>query len=286
MKLVPYSVFGALRLRKWCPDEEFLEEEDSWYRIIHEGIRGVEFMRSMDHPDQTRSIHLDLLDFHQDVRKEVLYAIGLPLEAGVTPDRLKELFDEPEKVRRSRRRHTDWFDFKSDGPEPYLVSCTFEEGKGLSRLSIVRADIPAPKSQEELDTPETKDQDAVRWQCLEEYEILPENILSPESPLKKVALPMETNGVFRYLIRTRPQQGIKVDWVQLEVRPTQPKDFNSVFNLQLNPPDPEGVIELEGRIHKELLFRTFIQIHLTDETHHTTQRVFVEFDQWYGKVVK
>lgn len=284
MKLVSYSVFGALRLRKWCPGYEFLEDENSWYRLVREDIRGVGFVRSMDFPDQTFSISLDLLDFHQDVRQEVLASIGLPLEAGATPERLKELFGEPERVQRSRRQHTDWYDFKSDEPESYLISCTFEEGKGLSRISIVRSDIPYPKSQDELDTPHIRDPDAIQW--LEDHETLPENILSPESPLKKVALLMEGTGLFRFLIRTRPQRGIKVDRATLEIRPSQPKDFNSVFNLKLNPPDEEGVIEVDGYIHKELLFRTFIQLHLTDEIHRTEQNVFVEFDQWYGKYIK
>jgi hypothetical protein len=78
MKLASYSTFGRLRLRKWCPDEEFLEDQDSWYQLIREGVRGVSFLRSMELPDETFQIEIDLFDFIQDLRFEILEIVELP----------------------------------------------------------------------------------------------------------------------------------------------------------------------------------------------------------------
>src|SRR2546426_569981 len=91
MKLAPYSVFGRLRLRKWYPDNEFLEEKDSWYHLINEGVRGISFLRSTDYPDETFHINLDLLDFIEDHRFEILGIIGLPLQPGQSPETVKAL---------------------------------------------------------------------------------------------------------------------------------------------------------------------------------------------------
>lgn len=281
MKLSSYSVFGQLRLRKWIKDDEFLEDEDNFYRVIHENIRGMTFVRSMDNPDETFQIYIDLFDFIEDLRFEVLGIIGLPLKPGMSPDEVKALLGEPESSDRSRRRHTSSYDFKTTSPEPYAISCHFEDERGLCSLQVNRLDIQPPKSQDGLDsdTPPSEH----RW--LKDYEVLPENILSPESPASKVRLLMESDN-FRYLIHIRPQKGIITESATLTIRNSTTKRETTMIPLPLRSPDPQtGVVEITGYIDKELLFRTFIQLSMKDEIHDTSQNVFVEFDQWYGKYV-
>lgn len=173
------------------------------YRLIGENIRGMSFTRSMDHPSETFAINIDLFDFIEDLRFEVLGIIGLPLKPGMSPDEVKRLLGEPESSDRSRRRHTSSYEFRTSSPEPYLIACYFEDEKGLCSLQVTRLDIPFPKSEDELDS-ETPPSEH-RW--LKDHEVLPENILSPESPVSKVRLLMESDN-FRYLIHIRPQKGI------------------------------------------------------------------------------
>lgn len=281
MKLAPYSVFGKLRLRRWIKSDEFLEDENTWYRLIGENIRGMGFTRSMDHPDETFTINIDLFDFIEDLRFEVLEIIGLPLKPGMTPDQVKSLLGEPESSDRSRRLHSSWCEFKSDLPEQYLIACSFKDDQGLWSVTVTRLDIPFPKAEDERDS--TSPPTEHRW--LRDHEVLPENILSPESPISKVRLLTESDN-FRYLIHIRPQKGIITESVTLTIRNSTTKRETTRIPLPLKSPDQQtGVIEIAGHIDKELLFRTFVEISMKDEIHDTSQNVFIEFDQWYGKYV-
>jgi hypothetical protein len=279
MKLAPYPVFGRLRLRKWYPENEFLEEKDTWHHLINEGVRGISFLRSADYPDETFHINLDLLDFTEDHRFEILEIIGLPLHPGQSPETVKALLGEPESFSRSRRHHASGYIFKSSPPEPYTIACDFDDEKGLRHIAVTRLDIPFPKSEEELNSPPSD------HQFLGEYEVLPENITSPESPISKVRLLMESSGNFRYLIHIPAQNGITVESASLTIRdPT--KHETSRIPLCLHGINKEtGAIELAGWIDKELLFRTFVWISMRDKIHNTHQYVVIEFDQWYGKYV-
>lgn len=281
MKLAPYSVFGKLRLRKWFPDDDFLEEESKWYRLISERIRGMGFTRSMDHPDETFTINIDLFDFIEDLRFEVLGIIGLPLKPGMTPDQVKSLLGEPESSDRSRRLHSSWCEFKSDLPEQYSIACSFSDERGLWSVTVTRLDIPFPKAEDERDS--TLSPSEHSW--LREHEVLPENILSPESPISKMRLLTESDN-FRYLIHVRHQKGIVIDAAELIIRNSTTKQNTTRIPIPLATPDTNsGVIEISGHIDKELLFRTFVQLWMRDEIHQTSQNVFIEFDQWYGKYV-
>src|SRR5688572_7020756 len=140
MKLAPYSVFGKLRLRKWYPDNEYLEDTDSWYHLINEGVRGIMFLRSTDYPDETFHIELDLFDFLEDHRFEILDLIQLPLRPGQSPDEVKAMLGEPESSSRSRRHHSLSYTFKSSAPDPYLLDCQFDDEKGLRCLKVTRLD--------------------------------------------------------------------------------------------------------------------------------------------------
>ena len=279
MKLAPYSVFGKLRLRKWYPDDEYLEDTDSWYHLINEGVRGIMFLRSTDYPDETFQIDLDLFDFIEDHRFEILDLIQLPLRPGQSSDEVKAMLGTPESSSRSRRHGTCSHEFKSEGLEPYKIICHFEDEKGLKTIQVTRLDIPFPISEEELDSPPSE------HSFLGEYEVLPENITSPESPIKKVRLLMESGGNFRYLVHTPHQKGVNIEKVDLVIRNAM-KQETSRIPLCLHSTNRESnVLELTGWIDKELLFRTFLWISVRDEIHNTHQYVVIEFDQWYGKYV-
>ena len=279
MKLVPYSVFGSLRLRKWHLDDEFLEDESNWYHLITESAGGITFNRSTDHPDQTFQIELELFHSNEDHRSEILETIGLPLKPGQAPDEVKALLGEPESSTRSRRHHSSSLEFKSDSPEPYSITCHFEDEKGLKSIQVTRLDVPFPQSEEELDSPPSD------HQFLGEYEVLPENITSPESLISKVRLLMESNGSFRYLVHIKSQKGVTVERADLVIR-NAAKWESTRIPLCLHSDNKEGgAIELTGWIDKELLFGAFLWIPVRDELANTSQYIVIEFDQWYGKYI-
>ena len=276
MKLVPYSVFGQLRLARWCLGEEFLEDCNSLYQLIHEDIRGVSFLRSMEQADETFKIELDLFDFTQDLRQTILDIVGLPVAAGCSPERLKELFGEPQVFKRFRRHRYSWYEFNSDGPEPYVVGCVFKDDQGLSSVWVQRLDIPFPKTQDELDSPPSQ------HRHLDDFEVLPENIKSPESPVNKAKLLMESTERFRFLVHVRCQDGIQLQAATLTIRNSSGSESTWV-DLPLCNIVENGAIELTGCIDKELLFRAFIRLAMHDAKNQTSQYVFVEFDQFYAK---
>ena len=237
-------------------------------------------MRSTENSEETFYVELDLYDSVENLPAEILEVIGLQIKAGISSEEAKRFLGEPESSKRSRRNQTSWYEFKSEQPEPYLITCVFQDDKGLCSVKIQRLDIDFPKSEDELYSPPSN------HQMLDEFEVLPENITSPESPVSKVRLLLESSGNFRYLIHVRPQIGVVVEAATLMIRNSISKIQTTIIDLHLSAPNTNnGVIELSGHIDKEFLFRTFIRLSMKDEIHNTSQYVFVEFDQWYGKFV-
>ncbi len=280
MKLASYSVFGKLRLRKWFPDDEFLEDQSNWYHVITEHARGVSFQRSTKFRANTYKMEF-ALDLIEDRCLEILEIIQLPLKRGQSPVEVKSILGEPLSSKKSRRDHSFSGEFKTAEPEPYSISCFFSDETGLKSIVVTRLDIPTPKSDGERNLPPSK------HQTLDDYEVLPGNITSLESPVSKVRLLMEAFGNFRFLIHIPDKKGIVVQGASLTIRNQDKKLETTSVGLCLHGCKnfTTGTIELQGYIDKELLFRSFVRISIRDEVHDTSQNVFIEFDQWYGKYV-
>jgi hypothetical protein len=92
---------------------------------------------------------------------------------------------------------------------------------------------------------------------------------------------MESTNRFRFLIHVRPQPGVVLQAATLTIRNPAGEE-NTRIDLPLSRRNEDGVIELSGHIDRDLLFRSFVRLSMSDETHHTSQYVFIEFDQFYG----
>jgi len=115
--------------------------------------------------------------------------------------------------------------------------------------------------------------------------VLPENLTSPESPISKVRLLMESDGRFRYLVHIPKQKGVTVESATLIIRDAAGRETSRIPLCLHCTNEETGTIELTGWLHKDLLLRTFMWIPTRDEIHNTSQYVVIEFDQWYGKYV-
>lgn len=276
MKLIPYSEFGKMRLARWFPDDQFLEDEDSWYGLINEGVRGIDFMRSTAVPDETFHINIDLLDCPFEVRDQILELIQLPVEAGCSFETVRDLLGEPLTYRHIRRQQTSFCEFQSDGPESYKISCVITDADGLAKIRVQRADINFPKTPDEVDSPTRQ------HRFLDDFEVLPESIKSPECPVSKAKVWMETTDRYRYLILIRHLKGITIEGITLVIRNRTGIETTRI-PLAIAPTNPAGEPGLAGEIDSSLALKTFVELSLRDERNLTSQRVFVEFDQFYGK---
>jgi hypothetical protein len=276
MRLAPYAEFGRLRLAHWCPDDPFLEEVDRHYRLIHERLCGVSFFRSMEHPDQTLSIDLELLNLHENLRSEILSLIGLPLAPGDSVDKVKSILGEPDVTRHSHLNRYSWLEFNTDQPDPYRVSCAIRDNEGLSQITVQRLDIPFPLSQEELDAPPSE------HRRLDMFEASPENVKSPESPVSRVSICLESSGMHRYVVHIRNQMGVVIQGVSFHAPSVEPKIGGLMLQLRIPEPDPNGKTVLDGYLDRDLVRRSHLRLDLLDELNHTSQTVVVEFERFWG----
>ena len=142
MQLVPYSEFGRLRLRPFCPDDELYDEDvDEHGDFIKEEIRGVWFARWRKRPDELFVITVHLDDCSTDVAPLLFPKIRLKLEAGITPDEAELRFEcAPESQTDGR----EIMDFRTSGQWPYIVHCSFGDESRLRSVSVRRLDIEIP----------------------------------------------------------------------------------------------------------------------------------------------
>lgn len=276
MGLISYADFGKLRLFHWFPNDGFLEDQDSWYGLINEGVRGIHFMRSMARPDETFHVHIDLLDCPLEVRDRILETIRLPVKAGCSFESIKSLLGEPVIYKHVRRRHLATCEFRTAGQESFEIRCVVTDAEGLTNIWIRRLDIEFPKTPDEQNLPPSE------HRTLDEFEVLPENINSPESPVSKAKVWMETSDRFRFLIQIRPQRVIDIEAVILVIRNRTGHETTRI-RLPVEPCGMNAALGVSGDIDKELALRAFVELSLRDAGNHTSQKVYVELDQFYGK---
>ena len=198
------------------------------------------------------------------------------MKPGSSFEVVTELLGGPQNYRHIRRRHFATCEFKTEGPESYKIGCVITDSEGLTSLWIQRLDIEFPK------TPDERNSQPSEHRTLDEFEILPENIKSPESPISKARVWMETTDRYRYLVIIRPQNGITIEGITLVIRNGSGLETTRI-PLAVAPTNPAGEPGLAGDIDSSLALKTFIELSLRDERNFTSQRVFVEFDQFYGK---
>jgi hypothetical protein len=139
--MISHDRFGALRLCQFLPDAEIvkLENWEFMERVwIGEALGFSEWLRLEADPELLRSLALDFGDFPEQAAKEVLRTIDLPVSAGMTVDRLRDLFGEPKReLRFARVNDRATYEFVSASSPHYNVSCTVLHDGGLTYLVVM-----------------------------------------------------------------------------------------------------------------------------------------------------
>jgi len=137
--MISHDRFGALRLDQFLPDAQ-IEELRDWEFMEHlwvgEAIGFSEWLRLEDEPDVLRSLAIDFGEFPNSAVEEVLRAIDLPIRGGMTFEQLRDVLGEPYKKERFVANRVT-YEFFSQEPHPYEVSCTVLNEGGLVYLVVM-----------------------------------------------------------------------------------------------------------------------------------------------------
>lgn len=149
MNILPYETFGRLRLRSFCPNEDFYSEtthEHSKGHFISEKIPGVDFVRCSPRSDELAMINIDF-DIREssgsapDVVPAILSAIGVGLQAGLSWEETESRFDTPPHWRKTDGSYAI---FRIGKNSPYEVHCIFPDNAKLRRVGVARLDTELP----------------------------------------------------------------------------------------------------------------------------------------------
>jgi hypothetical protein len=141
MELAPYSEFGRLRLKEFCPEDKLYNEDiDEHGVFIKEEIRGVWFARWRKRPDELFVITVHLDDCSTNVVRLLFPKLGLELMPGTSRAETDALFGTPQW----QRADGGLVRYRTGGDSPYEVSCGFGDGCRLSQVSVRRLDIQIP----------------------------------------------------------------------------------------------------------------------------------------------
>jgi len=83
-----------------------------------------------------------LSDLPEKVSNAMLKALGLPLERGMSSQAVQAAIGEPENVQ-SFAADRLTYEYSLGGSHSYYVSCTVDEGDGLTYVVVIRKDILA-----------------------------------------------------------------------------------------------------------------------------------------------
>ena len=144
-ELIPYTVFGRLRLADFLPTSAEVETLTDWEYMddvwVGDAFRFTEFLRLDEDPDVVRSVALDLAELPPDVTAAILTALRLPLALGMQSDDVMARLGEPDSVDRYGAHRTT-YNFTSGAEARYAVSCTIHEAAGLIYLTVL---APTPR---------------------------------------------------------------------------------------------------------------------------------------------
>jgi hypothetical protein len=148
MALISYQQFGRLQLQDFLLREPELQEGvrvlEDWEFMgglwTGEAIGFTEFLRHSARPGELGCVSLHVSDLPETVSNAMLKALGLPLERGMSSQAVQAAIGEPENVQ-SFAADRLTYEYSLGGSHSYYVSCTVDEGDGLTYVVVIRKDI-------------------------------------------------------------------------------------------------------------------------------------------------
>jgi hypothetical protein len=144
LDVLPYSEFGRMRLGSFVPPGTEIVEQSYFEWMgglwLHEGIGFTWFGRLMAQSDQTAGLEVFFEELDEASIDRILRFLRLPLNPGMKPEKLHELFGWPSttNVFTSDRKT---YNFDIGHGDQYQVGCTVQDEGGLVHLSVIRSDI-------------------------------------------------------------------------------------------------------------------------------------------------
>ena len=148
--LIAYPQFAKLQLRPFLLQEPDLEPGvrllEDWEFMgglwLGEAIGFTEFLRHTACPRELGSMSVHLSDLPGGISNAIFAALRLPLTRGMSGTEVQAILGPPEKVH-SFVPESRTYEFSVDAEDPYYVSCTIDEGEGLTYVVVIRKDILA-----------------------------------------------------------------------------------------------------------------------------------------------
>jgi hypothetical protein len=109
---------------------------------LGEAIGFTEFLRHTARPRELGSMSVHLSDLPGGVSTAMFTALRLPLTKGMSATEVQAMLGSPKKVH-SFVPESRTYEFSVNAEDPYYVSCTVDEGAGLTYVVVVRKDILA-----------------------------------------------------------------------------------------------------------------------------------------------
>lgn len=147
MELISYSEFAKLRLRNFVSnDVEIFEREGvEWLGgyWIGESVRGADFARWEEIPNETGGMDLDFSLLPDPTMRAILETIQLPLRPGMKLEEVYSILGQPKERDifgdSVHDRQTD--NFETNSAQPHHIGCSVHNDTGLLGVSVVRGDI-------------------------------------------------------------------------------------------------------------------------------------------------
>ncbi len=144
--MISYEEFGKLRLQQFIPNSK-ISELDNWefeeHLWVGEALGFSEWLRLESEPNILRSIAIDFSELPEEVVSNVLNIIDLPISKGMQYSEIEKILGKPFETY-SFVKDRKSCEFKTDGVEPFIVSCTVLNDGGLTYI-VIRTPFPKKK---------------------------------------------------------------------------------------------------------------------------------------------
>jgi len=137
--MISHDRFGVLRLASFLPHAQIVELRDWEFmerRWVGETIGFSEWLRLEGEPNVLRSLAIDFGKLPNSAVEEILRAIDLPIHGGMSFEQLRTILGEPYETQRFVADRAT-YEFFSQEPHPYEVSCTVLNEGGLVYLVVM-----------------------------------------------------------------------------------------------------------------------------------------------------
>jgi hypothetical protein len=136
--MISHKEFYGLKLKDFYTGTDieiasaYIYMEEIW---CGETLGFTAFLALENDPLNTRCLILDLSNHEEQLHCDILAHIGLPLHAGLSVSELEKMFGPASETYKFQNDRLT-YDYRITGDNPYNLSCTVHNNKGLIFIDI------------------------------------------------------------------------------------------------------------------------------------------------------